>query len=284
MKEFEETGPDGIKWRYRVQDGEAFVTEAEGVSDSVAVPPSLGGYPVTKITDWAFECCVGLRSVTIPDSVTSIGRYAFCLPWNLESISVVLNNPKYCSKNGLLLSKNGKTLVMGRNGKVTIPDGVTSIGRSAFIDCRGLTSVTIPNSVKEIRDWAFAGCSGLTSVTIPNSVKRIGYSAFTDCALTSVAIPDGVASISDRAFMGCRGLTSVTIPNSVTSIGDGAFSGCSNLTSVTIPSSVTSIGDRAFSYCALTSVTIPDSVTDMGHLVFVGCPCCDEEDDMDVLE
>jgi hypothetical protein len=284
MSEFEEFDADGIKWRYRVRDGVALLTRAEGVSESMTIPPSLGGYPVTKITDGVFEFCLGLKSVAIPDSVTSIGRYAFFLHGNLESISVDVNNPKYCSRNGLLLSKNGKTLIMGRGGEVTIPAGVTCIGDSAFIDCRGLTSVTIPDSVIKIRDWAFAGCSGLTSVTIPNSVKCIGCNAFSDCALVSAIIPAGVTSIGDCAFSNCKRLNSVTIPNSVKRIGCSAFSGCFSLASVTIPNSVTSIGDRAFSYCALTSVTIPENVRDMGHLVFVGCPCCDEEDDMDVLE
>ena len=161
MSEFEEFDADGIKWRYRVRDGVALLTGAEGVSESMTIPPSLGGYPVTKITDGAFEFCLGLRSVAIPDSVTSIGRYAFFLHGNLESISVDVNNPKYCSRNGLLLSKNGKTLIMGRGGEVTIPAGVTSIGDCAFSNCKRLNSVTIPNSVKRIGCSVFAWGVGL---------------------------------------------------------------------------------------------------------------------------
>ena len=181
----------------------------------------------------------GCKNTTIPNSVTSIGEYAF----------------SYCS---------GLT-------SVTIPNSVTSIGQYAFSGCSGLTSVTIPNSVTCIGVGAFSDCTGLTSITIPNSVTSIGSSAFYGTAWynnqpdglvyagkvaykykgtmpsnTSVSIKDGTLGIGDYAFFSCSGLTSVTIPNSVTIIGDCAFSYCSGLTSVTIPNSVTSIGNQAF--------------------------------------
>ena len=150
---------------------------------------------------------------------------------------------------------------------------VTSIGKKAFYNCKGLTSVTIPNSVTSIGDYAFQNCSGLTSITIPNSLTSIGESAFMECSgLTSVTIPNSVTSIGESAFMECSGLTSVTIGNSVTSIGDYAFQYCSGLTSVTIGNSVTSIGNCAFDGCSgLTSVDIPNSVTSIGSYAFTGC-------------
>ncbi|MBQ0049627.1 MAG: leucine-rich repeat domain-containing protein, partial [Bacteroidales bacterium] len=188
------------------------------------------------------------------------------------------------------------------SGKVTIPSqvsyagkviNVTSIGKAAFFNCSGLTSVTIPNSVTSIGESAFVGCRGLTSVTIPNSVTSIGEYAFSSCSnvkeliyaegcetalqtyltsITSVTIPNSVTSIGPDAFYGCSGLTSVTIPNSVTSIGERAFFNCSSLTSVTIPNSVTSIGKYAFWKCSgLTTVTIGNSVTSIGEEAFRGC-------------
>ena len=122
--------------------------------------------------------------LTLPNTVTSIGKVAFYGCRGLTS--------------------------------VTIPNSVTSIGDYAFYGCSSLTSVTIPNSVTSIGDHVFSDCSGLTSVTIPNSITSIGDHAFSDCSgLTSVTIPNSVTSIGRSAFYGCSGLTSVTIPNPV---------------------------------------------------------------------
>ena len=193
------------------------------------------------ICDEAFRWCKSLQSVTIPNSVKSIGDYAFSSCKSLQS--------------------------------VTIPNSVKSIGDYAFSGCKSLQSVTIPNSVTSIGNWAFCWCVSLQSVTIPNSVKSIGDKAFSDChSLQSVTIPNSVTSIGNEAFSRCKSLQYVTIPNSVTSIGDGVFRECVSLQSVTIPNSVTSIGNSAFFSCeSLQSVTIPNSVTNIGNSAFYWC-------------
>ena len=287
--------------------GEYAFSDCSGLT-SVTIPSS-----VTSIGDSAFRDCSSLTSVTIPESVTEIGNNAFygvapttltaaylpggmsknnlktvIVPEGVTSIeesafrgcsrltSFVVDsaNQYYSAINGLLCSKDGKTLVACPGGltSVTIPEGVTSIGNDAFRGCSRLVSVTIPSSVTSIGSHAFSGCSGLTSVTIPSSVTSIGNDAFSGCSgLTSVTIPSSVTSIGIQAFVSCSGLTSVTIPSSVTSIGYMAFYNCSSLTSVTIPEGVTSIGDYAFSYCSsLASVTIPESVTSIGDSAFNG--------------
>ncbi|MBQ4420942.1 MAG: leucine-rich repeat domain-containing protein [Bacteroidales bacterium] len=221
-------------------------------------------YHVNYITDYAFQNCSGLTSVTIPNSVTSIGSSAFSGCTGLTSVTI-----------GNSVTSIGEYAFGGCTGltSVTIPNSVTSIGNYAFYGCTGLTSVTIPNSVTSIGDYAFYNCANLTSIVIPESVTSIGSSAFHGCTdLTSVTIPNSVTSIGDYAFYGCTSLTSITIPNSVTSIGKDAFFGCANLTSIVIPDSVTSIGDYAFKNCfELSSVSIGVSVTTLGQDVFKNC-------------
>ena len=214
---------------------------------------------LTKIEDGDLKAIKPyLTSVTIPNSVTEIGEYAFRGCSSLASFK-----GQYASKDGRSLIIDGELRFFAGAGlvKYKIPDSVTEIGEEAFYGCKSLTSVTIPNSVTKIGKEAFA-YSSLTSVTIPDSVTKIGDSAFSWCkSLTSVTIPDSVTEIGDSAFYSCEALTSVTIPDSVTEIGDSAFYSCEALTSVTIPNSVKKIGDSAFGWCkSLTSVRLPRGV------------------------
>ena len=148
--------------------------------------------------------------------------------------------------------------------KVTIKDGVTSIGIWAFHNCSGLTSINIPDGLTSIGDRAFYGCTSLTSIDIPESVTSIEYGAFRDCSsLTSIDIPESVTSIGNCAFYGCSSLTSISIPENsqLTSIGNYAFYGCSSLTSITIPEGVTSLDRWAFDCSSLTSIVVAEGNT-----------------------
>ena len=180
-------------------------------------------------------------SYVIPDSVSSIGDYAF---WNCHSLK-----------------------------RLVLPDSVSSIGDWAFWNCRSLTDIVIPDSVNSIGDRVFSGCCSLKSLVIPDNVSSIGESAFEDCtSLSSLVIPEGVTSIGHCAFRGCYSLSNIVIPNGVTSIGGCAFSRCKSLVEVVIPDSVTSIGYWAFDGCrSLTDIVIPDSVTSIGDGAFENC-------------
>ncbi len=193
------------------------------------------GNSVTSIGNSAFSNCSGLISIIVDESNPSFSSIEGIL-YNNDATTLI-----YCpiTKKTVTIPNSvtsiGYSAFSGCSGltSVTIPNSVTSIDNNAFYKCSGLTSVTIPNSVTSIGQRVFENCSGLTSVTIGNSVTSIGYYAFDGCyGLTSVTIPNSVTTIVQSAFSNCRGLTSVTIGNSVTSIGKYAFSGCSKLTSI----------------------------------------------------
>ena len=182
-------------------------------------PHTTNGYPVTAIESNAFYYQTAVTSVTIPDSVGSIGNFVFTMCFGLTNV------------------------VIGNN--------VTNIGPGAFESCYALASMVVPNSVVNFGAGAFDNCSGLSSVVLGNSVVNLGQSAFGSCtSLGSVTIPNSVTNIDKDVFYNCSALTNITIGNQVTSIGRWAFRQCRSLTNIIIPSSVTYIGSLAFASCS----------------------------------
>ena len=253
---------------------------------------------VTSIGERAFRYCSSLTAITIPESVTSIASSAFRYCTSLIAITVDKGNTVYDSRGGCnaIIETNSNTLIAGCSATI-IPEGVTSIGSSAFDGCSSLTAITIPESVTSIGNYAFSSCSSLTAITIPEGVTSIGERAFSGCwSLTAITIPEGIEWIGNGAFQEtawganlAEGLhyigkvlyryvgtmpenTTIEVKEGTTSICSDAFRGCSNLTTITIPEGVTSIGNEAFYNCSsLTSITIPESVTSIGDYAFNGC-------------
>jgi hypothetical protein len=301
---------DAGDFTYSVSDGKATIIGYTGVGGDIALPSSLGGFPVVAIGERAFYSSVSITTVIIPDGVTSIGISAFSFCPALASV------------------------VIGAN--------VTEIGESAFYECTALASMDIPASVSSIEWGAFSYCSSLTMINvdpgnsnyasmdgvlynksltmvlqypggksgafiIPETVATVGEFSFIDSAsLTSVSIPANVTSIEIMAFARCGELTEIVvdpnnpnyasmdgvlynkdlqiliqypggkaggfvIPDGVTSIGF-SFNGCAKLTSLTMPSGISGIQSFSFQLCtSLTSIVIGHDVTSIGAFAFWAC-------------
>ena len=213
---------------------------------SISIPDS-----VTSIGVNAFSDCPNLAHINIPASVTSIGDGAFERNPSLTEIEVDAMSQKYTSVDGILFNANRTKLIAfpgGKNISYTVPSGITSINTRAFSGS-SITAISLPTTLTSIGNGAFMSCKNLTTITIPDSVTTIEQQAFSSCtSLKSVTLPNKLTKIDMTVFQNCSSLSSINIPSSVTSIGGYAFQGCTALTAH-VPSTVTSIGHYAFDDC-----------------------------------
>ena len=252
--------------------------------------------PITQIPAQAFAKSKIKGSLTIPNSVTTIGGEAFAHCTELKgsltlsnSLKTIGNGAFYnCnSLNGSLTIPNTVTtigiaafgLCTGFNGSLTIPNSVTTIGSSAFSSCQGFKGdLTIPSSIKTIEAYTFSGCFGFNgNLTIPNTVTTIGNQAFLRCTgfKGDLTIPNSVTTIGSSAFQHCTGFKgNLKLSNSVKTIGNSAFGRCTGFTGdLILPNSITTIGGNAFNGCTgfTGDLTIPNSITTIEASVFLGC-------------
>ncbi len=277
------------------KEGTCALKNGENLTGNVAIPEYAGTskkYKVIKILGFAFWKCSDMTSVTIPNSVTSIGNCAFYSCSSMTSVtipnSVIFIDGYAFSNCHSLTYVNISDITAWCNIKFsTKSSNPLSLSCYLYLNGEQITDLVIPNGVTSIGDYAFANCAGLTSVTIPNSVTSIGFNAFSSGWLLSYVNISDITAWCNIKFGGAGAnplanaynfylngelITDLVIPNGVTSIGDNVFKGSRSLTSVTIPNSVTSIGDYAFGECVgLTSVIIPNSVTSIGDYAFSGC-------------
>ncbi len=257
---------------------------------------------ITEISETAFCGLEYITTITIAQNVETINIQAFEDCENLTDILVLDGNENFTSIDGVLYSYDMKTVLKYPEGKTsmiyTVPNGVTTIGNSAFSNNQSLYMVELPEGIITIEDYAFAGCTKIKILNMPDSLQYTGSNAFylcinLDANMTSnepefvieegvllryngysdsVVIPDGVEVIGNFAFARNFDITSIVIPSSVVAFENYAFRECSSLTQIIIPDSVIYIGDYAFQNCdGLISIVIPASVEYIGNSVFNSC-------------
>lgn len=157
--------------------------------------------------------------------------------------------------------------------KVSIPEGVTDIGKYSFKGCVGISRLQLPSTLKTIHEGAFYGCKSLTELELPDSVNKLGSYAFYNCwHITSVKLSDSLKSVGDYAFSGCSMLRTVEFGEKTEAVGSMAFRDCTELINASLPSSVTSLGAGAFMNCtSLKKVSMGDGLTEIRKDTFRGC-------------
>ncbi len=297
------TTDDGF--HYRVIDGEAVLCGYVYETETLVLPDTIDGYPVTEIFPMSFRGSRILRSVTIPASIRSIGDAAFA---DCEALE-----------------------------EVTVEGPVTEIPTLTFRGCHSLHTITLPATMKLIKELAFRDCPSLRTVffggedrnavtiqlgnealsaavwyeratarrisgpwvyaahtdgtasivgytgaeaeaTVPSALDGYAVTAVGDRAfyqnrtLRSLTVPPSVTALGHRALAGCTSLTALSLPDTVATIGADAFSNCTSLTEFRFPTALSHLSDGLFANCtSLTAITVPDTVTSMGTEVFFGC-------------
>ena len=268
---------DGIYYTITGSNTVSVVSGDYAYDGDITIPQAVGlsgkTYLVTAIGDNAFQSNTALESVTLPEGLTMIGNQAFC-------------------------SSSVKT--------VSLPLTLSSIGASAFQDCKNLTGIVLPDALKDVKDYTFAYCSNLKTLSLGNQTVTIGTRAFHETAIETLTIPQTTTTIGEYAFSSiaalktitindapvtilayafqdCQNLENLNLGNKIIKISgtinqfgvsgtQGAFSNCTNLTTVTLPSSLQVLDKGAFEGCKkLRDVTLPQSLTAILPYVFANC-------------
>ena len=266
---------DGIYYTITSSGTVSVVKGTYDYDGDVTIPKTVSNgvetFNVTGIGEGAFKSCGELVSVTMPEGLTSIGNEAFYR----SSIKAV-----------------------------SLPSTLSSMGTSAFRECRNLTGVVLPDALKDVKEYAFYQCTNLKAVSLGNQTVTIEKYAFMDTPIENLVIPSSTRTIAPCAFVQCSKLKSLIINNAPVAIGwaafgrcsnleevnlgsktydlgnilrgenygAGVFNGCTNLKSISLPSSLTSTGYCTFEGCSkLYNVTLPNTIEEIGERSFLGC-------------
>ena len=226
----------------------------------IIIPDSIayGGetYPVTSIAREAFRRCIYLYHVSMPNTVSEVGAFAF-------TDCIRLREPV---RNDRIFSY----LPESYEGDYTVPDGIKTISGGAFANCKKVTTITIPNSITQVAPETFAGCKQLYEPVYNDHL--FAYMPGSPFFGTSYTIPDGIQTIGNGAFMHNDQLTTVIMPNTVTTIGESAFLNCPALDTIELSPQLKTIGQWAFAYCeGMHQMHIPEGVQEIGEYAFSDC-------------
>ena len=248
---------------YEVKHKEAKVTGVNVWEGDLVIPSTLGGFKVTGIGYEAFRRG-RWEKVTLPDSITEIGMYAFADNEKLRSIRLPANL-KYIGNNAF----SGCSALTD----IRFNKKLREIQYGAFSECIALKHITLPDSLVEIKERVFERCYKLSSIKWGKKIARVGEKAFyKNYALKAVRIPASVEVVEREAFRKCEDLSRVSFAGGSTKLEEGVFMNCVSLKKAVLPKKIRSVPEESFYGCkALKTITIPKSATILKKKAFSYC-------------
>ncbi len=210
-------GTESDTIEYKVENDEATVISVpnKATITEIVIPDEFEGVPVTEIANFAAVNLEYVTEIKIGKNVQEIGTWAFENNQKLQKFVVDEENSYFCSVDGVLYTKDMKTIVFfppAKEGEYTVADGVETVRTKAFYKCGKVTKVTLPDSVKAIEEKVFFRCGSLTEINAPASLELIGKDAFSYCTgITEINIPASIKQIDEYAFYNCTSLLTVNI-------------------------------------------------------------------------
>ncbi len=233
----------------------AEITKYTGSDSELTVPKEIDGYEIVSISEGAFSKNKNISSVTIPDTVTEIGKNAFAGSY-VKTVKM--------GENLTTLGENAFFQCVYLED-ITLSPSIKEIPNSCFYSCTRLENIEIPEGVEFIDDSAFWGCSHLVNISLPSSLISIGsYSFAENIKLEKLTLPENLGEIKSYAFFQCSALKELNLPNSTKRVGEFSFAECTALESLNLNEGLEWIGASAFDTCSVTSVKIPQTVKDLG--------------------
>ena len=250
-----------------------YIKKYKNYEKNIRLPEKYNNLSVIGVLPKAFMSSGGVENIYFPDSYVEINVGAFYDCTTLKNYYVTNTNPVYSSVDGVLYTKDEKSIVafpVGRTKTVTVKEGTVSIQSGAFYSSQA-KKIVLPESLEEIGTEAFAYAKKLTTINIPSKIINLPDGVFDTClSLSDVSFSDSLEKISSRAFWGCAKLTEIVFPSSLKTIGDSAFESCSELTRLVFNEGLISVGTYSFAYCPnVYEIVFPSTLKTINDYAFI---------------
>lgn len=267
--------PNDLQLTLNDEGSEYTIKSYTGNEVYISLPSSYNEIPITGIANSAFSSGNGIMEIYIPDSIINIDSKAFLDCFTLTKINVNESHSVFSSIDGILCSKDQKTLIaypLGKSSVVNdIPTSIETIGPYAFASAQKIKSIYLSDTITSLSEHSFDACKKMTEITLSNNISDIPTYCFANCSdLSVINFGTGITTLDTYSFYQCTGIVDLVLPDSLIDIKNSAFEGCTHIVNLTFGNSVKNIGNKAFSYCEnLKNIEFSSSIETIGDYAFI---------------